>query len=69
MKKGQEYVGTVEKTEFPNKGLINYTEEDGRVTKVLVKGVVKGQKVKFVLNKKRSGKCEGRVLEVVMQSP
>ena len=45
MKKGQEYVGTVEKTEFPNKGLINYTEEDGRVTKVLVKGVVKGQKV------------------------
>ena len=69
MKKGQEYVGTVEKTEFPNKGLINYTEEDGRVTKVLVKGVVKGQKVKFVLNKKRSGKCEGRVLEVVKQSP
>ena len=69
MKKGQEYVGTIEKTEFPNKGLINYTEEDGRVTKVLVKGVVKGQKVKFVLNKKRSGKCEGRVLEVVKQSP
>ena len=34
MKKGQEYIGKIEKMEFPNKGLINYVEEDGRTTKV-----------------------------------
>ena len=56
MKKGQEYIGTVEKVDFPNKGLINYVEEDGRVTKVVVKGGIAGQKVRFMLSKKRSGK-------------
>lgn len=69
MKKGQEYVGVIEKTEFPNKGLISYTEEDGRITKVVVKGAVAGQKVRFVLSKKRSGKCEGRIIEVMEKSP
>lgn len=69
MKKGQEYVGVIEKTEFPNKGLISYTEEDGRITKVVVKGAVAGQKVRFVLSNKRSGKCEGRIIEVMEKSP
>lgn len=69
MKKGQEYIGTIEKVEFPNKGLINYKEEDGRITKVVVKGGIQGQTVRFVLSKKRSGKSEGRILEVVNQSP
>lgn len=69
MKKGQEYIGTIERTEFPNKGLINYVNEDGSVTKVVVKGAITGQKVRFVLSKKRSGKCEGRILEVIEKSP
>lgn len=69
MKKGQEYIGTIDKTEFPNKGLINYVNEDGSVTKVVVKGAIAGEKVRFVLSKKRSGKCEGRILEVVEKSP
>ena len=56
MKKGQEYIGVIEKTDFPNKGLINYVNEDGSVTKVVVKGAITGQKVRFVLSKKRSGK-------------
>ena len=68
MKKGQEYVGKIEKVEFPNKGLINYTEEDGRITKVVVKGGIQGQTVRFVLSKKRSGKSEGRIVEVVEKS-
>ncbi len=68
MKKGQEYIGTIEKTEFPNKGLISYVNEDGSVTKVVVKGAIKGQKVRFVLSKKRSGKCEGRILEIIEKS-
>ena len=65
MKKGQEYIGIVEKVDFPNKGTINYVNEDGTVTKVAVKGAILGQKVRFVISKKRSGKCEGRILEVV----
>lgn len=69
MKKGQEYIGVIEKTDFPNKGLINYVNEDGSVTKVVVKGAITGQKVRFVLSKKRSGKCEGRIIEIVEKSP
>lgn len=68
MKKGQEYIGIVEKVDFPNKGTINYVNEDGTVTKVAVKGALLGQKVRFVISKKRSGKCEGRILEVVEKS-
>lgn len=68
MKKGQEYIGIVEKVDFPNKGTINYVNEDGTVTKVAVKGAILGQKVRFVISKKRSGKCEGRILEVVEKS-
>ena len=69
MKKGQEYIGTIERTEFPNKGHISYVNDDGTVTRVVVKGATTGQKVRFVLSKKRSGKCEGRILEVVEKSP
>lgn len=68
MKKGQEYIGTIEKVDFPNKGLINYIEEDGKATKVVVKGGIAGQKVRFMLSKKRSGKCEGRIMEVLEKS-
>ncbi len=69
MKKGQEYIGTIERTEFPNKGHISYVNDDGTVTRVVVKGAITGQKVRFVLSKKRSGKCEGRILEVIEKSP
>lgn len=69
MKKGQEYIGTIEKVDFPNKGTINYVNEDGTVTKVGVKGAILGQKVRFVISKKRSSKCEGRILEVIEKSP
>ena len=37
--------------------------------RVIVKNAVPGQKVRFVINKKRKGKCEGRLLEVVGHSP
>lgn len=67
MKKGQIYEGTVEKYEFPNKGIVIYREEDTE-TKVAVKGTLPGQTVKFILSKKRAGKCEGRLLEVTKLS-
>ena len=41
----------------------------GKKTKVIVKNCVPGQKVRFVINKKRGEKCEGRLLEVIEKSP
>lgn len=68
MKKGQEYIGIIEEYEFPNKGVVLYKEEES-LTKVVVKGTLPGQTVRFVISKKRSGKCEGRLIEVIEGSP
>lgn len=69
MKKGQEYIGIVESIVFPNKGIVNYEDEQNNErVKVTVKGTLPGQKIKFVVSKKRSGKCEGRLLEVLEKS-
>ncbi len=64
MKKGQILEGTVERVDFPNKGIV--TAED---TRIIVKNVVPGQKVRFSVRKARKGKCEGRLLEVIEKSP
>ncbi len=63
VKKGERYTGIVEKIEFPNKGIV-YVEGE----KVIVKNGLPGQQVCFAVNKKRGGKCEGRLLEVVKES-
>lgn len=68
MKKGHEYVGTVSGIAFPNKGIVYYEEDkDGepKITPVIIKGTLPGQQVRFVLSKKRSPRCEGRLLEIV----
>lgn len=64
MKKGEVYEGIIEKVEFPNKGLVF---ADGQ--KVIVKNGIPGQRVRFMINKKRSGRAEGRLLEVLEKSP
>ena len=63
MKKGDILEGKVERIDFPNKGIINV---DG--TGVVVKNAIPGQLVRFQINKKRHGKCEGRLLEVIEKS-
>lgn len=63
VKKGQKYIGIVEKMEFPNKGVVYIDGE-----KVIVKNGLPGQEVCFVINKKRGGRCEGRLLEVMKES-
>jgi len=71
MKKGGIYTGYVESVDFPNKGnVIVKTEEDGQTIeeKAVVKNSIPGQTVKFMVNKKKHGKCEGRLLEVVCQA-
>lgn len=69
--KGGIYTGYVESVDFPNKGnVIVKTEEDGQIIKekAVVKNSIPGQTVKFMVNKKKHGKCEGRLLEVVCQA-
>lgn len=63
MKKGDILEGRVERIDFPNIGIINV---DG--TGVVVKNAIPGQLVRFQINKKRHGRCEGRLLEVIEKS-
>lgn len=64
MKKGEIYEGTIGKFDFPDKGVIELPEG-----KIAVKHSLPGQKVRVMINKKRGGKCEGRILEVLERSP
>ena len=64
MKKGEVYEGIIEQIEFPNKGKVVV---DGQT--VIVKNGMPGQKVRFMINKKRGGRVEARLLEVLEPSP
>lgn len=64
MKKGQILEGKIDFVEFPNKGTVN--TQEGRVT---VKNTIPGQTVRFMIQKKRKNKAEGRLLEVIESSP
>lgn len=63
MKKGQTIEGIVERTDFPNKGIVSC--EEGVCT---VKNALPGQKIRAVINKARNGRYEGRLLEVLTPS-
>lgn len=64
MKKGEILEGTVERIEFPNKGIV-VCEEGSCV----VKNALPGQRVSFRVSKARKGKAEGRLLKVLEKSP
>ena len=64
MKKGQVYEGTVERVDFPNKGIVSLGEET-----CTIKNSLPGQKIKFRIKKAKKGKAEGRLLEVIDKSP
>lgn len=64
MKKGEIYEGTVALVAFPNKGCVSV---DGQ--EIIVKNVMPGQRIRFMINKKRGGRVEGRLLEVLEPSP
>lgn len=64
MKKGEIYEGIVEKTEFPNRGIIR--AEDRRI---IIKNTLPGQKIRYRLKKLRKGTGEGQLLEVLEPSP
>ena len=64
MKKGEIYQGIIERVEFPNKGIVQIEDK-----KVIVKNGMPGQHVKFMINKKKGSRVEGRLLEVLERSP
>ena len=65
MKKGQILEGIVERVDFPNKGVVKVREENGEEAVCIVKNVLPGQRVSFRVQKKRSGKAEGGLQEVL----
>lgn len=64
MKKGQVYEATVERVDFPCKGIAR--TQEGPVT---VKNCLPGQKISLSVSKVRNGKAEGRLLGVMEKSP
>ncbi len=67
MKKGQIVSGMIEELKFPNKGIL-VCEDGEKKTRVIVKGTLPGQRVEAQINKKRSGNCEARLLNVMEKS-
>ena len=64
MKKGQIYEGWVERLDFPNKGIVRSGDETA-----IVKNTLPGQMISFLVNKRRNGKAEGRLVEVLEKAP
>ncbi len=64
MKKGEIYEGVIRKSRFSKQGNVI---TDGSESSV--KNGMPGQKVRFMIQKKRSGSAEGRLLEVLEKSP
>ena len=73
MKKGQICEGIVEYIDFPNKAVVMTKEIDAvgeeQEFRIIVKGAVTGQKVKYVVKKIRKNEGQGRLLGVVEKSP
>ena len=71
MKKGNEYNGVVERVEFGDRGIVICQEpggeNDGKLA--VVKNCIEGQRIVFRVRKKRSGKAEGDLVQVVEKSP
>ena len=74
MKKGDIVEGVIEHYSFPNKGSFIHIEENpqaegGQIERnVTVKGALPGQTVKVRIKKKKEGKAEGILLDVVKSS-
>ncbi len=62
--KNKKYIGTVEKTVFGGKGIITI---EG--FKVLIKNGIEGQKIVYLVTKKKKSYAEGRIEEILLRSP
>ena len=64
MKKGEEFEGLVLRMDFPNKGIVQAGEEQ-----ISVKNALPGQRIRGIVSKKKGGKLEGRILEILSPAP
>lgn len=64
MKKGDVFEGTIERVTFPNKGHARADDRD-----IIIKNTIPGQVVRAQINKKKAGRLEARLLEVLEKSP
>ncbi len=64
MKKGDIIEGIIERVDFPNKGKFKF--EDREIT---VKNTLPGQRVSVQIRKKKKGRAEGVVMEVLQRAP
>lgn len=64
MKKGDIVTGVCSRVDFPNRGIVE--TDEGIVT---VKNIIPGQYIRLMINKKRNGHAEGRLLEVIKKAP
>ncbi len=64
MTKGAIAEGIIERVEFPNKGILTVDGE-----RLVVKNTIPGQTVRVLVTKRRKGKSEGRVVEVLKKAP
>ena len=65
MKKGERYSGYTERTDFPNKGVVRI---EGTDEYAAVKNALPGQRILFSVSRRRGGKTEGRLLEVLEEA-
>jgi len=64
MNKKEEFIGIVEKVDFPNKATVDVNGE-----KVIIKNLIPGQKIRGCVTKRRKNKYLGRLFEIVEKSP
>ena len=64
MKKGDIVEGKIERVTFPNKGHLRADDRD-----VIVKNTIPWQNVRARINKKKAGRLEAQLLEVIEHSP
>jgi len=64
IKKGTKLAITIEKVLFPNIGIARIGDQEIRI-----KNTIPGQKVELIINKKKTGYFEARLLEILENSP
>ena len=66
MKKGETGEGVISYVDFPDKGIILLTDDE---RKVVLKGGIEGQKVRYRVGKRRNDRYEARIEEVIEKAP
>jgi tRNA/tmRNA/rRNA uracil-C5-methylase (TrmA/RlmC/RlmD family) len=61
MNKKEEFIGIVEKVDFPNKATVDVNGE-----KVIIKNLIPGQKIRGCVTKRRKNKYLGRLFKACL---